>query len=87
MELARFESLNIGTLSSENKLPDVILLTQLKAQIGLIRTQPKEHMSKIEINEVKEATYRHASSSALYRYAQVLALNGQEKMHKITWTF
>lgn len=79
MELARFESLNIGTLSSENKLPDVILLTQLKAQIGLIRTQPKEHMSEIEINEVKEATYRHASSSALYRYAQVLALNGQEK--------
>lgn len=79
MELARFESLNIGTLSSENKLPDVILLTQLKAQIGLIRTQPKEHMSEIEINEIKEATYRHASSSALYRYAQVLALNGQEK--------
>jgi len=77
--LARFESLNIGTLSSENKLPDVILLTQLKAQIGLIRTQPKEHMSEIEINEIKEATYRHASSSALYRYAQVLALNGQEK--------
>lgn len=79
MELARFESLNIGTLSSKNKFPDVILLTQLKAQIGLIRTQPKEHMSEIEITEVKEATYRHASSSALYRYAQVLALNGQEK--------
>ncbi len=79
MELARFESLNIGTLSSENKFPHVILLTQLKAQIGLIRTQPKEHMSEIEITEVKEATYRHASSSALYRYAQVLALNGQEK--------
>ncbi|APX63940.1 PglL family O-oligosaccharyltransferase [Acinetobacter schindleri] len=79
MELARFESLNIGTLSSKNKFPDVILLTQLKAQIGLIRTQPREHMSEIEITEVKEATYRHASSSALYRYAQVLALNGQEK--------
>lgn len=79
MELARFESLNIGRLASENKVPDVILLTQLKAQIGLIRTQPQKNMSLKEINEVKEAAHRYASSSALYRYAQVLALNGQEK--------
>lgn len=79
MMLARFEILNIGELHADKQSPNIIFLTQLKAKIALMRTQPNEYMSEIEINKVKEATYRYASSSALYRYAQVLALNGQEK--------
>ncbi|MEG1485590.1 MAG: Wzy polymerase domain-containing protein [Bacteroidales bacterium] len=75
-ELARFEALNIGTLHAENKAPDIIILTQLREQIGLMRTQPKANMSNNEIDGIRKIAYRHASSPALYRYSQVLALNG-----------
>ncbi|HBA03866.1 MAG TPA: hypothetical protein DCW51_07910 [Clostridium sp.] len=77
MMLARFEVLNIGNLHANHKTPDVILLTQLQAKIGLVRTQPRNNMTEQEIEEVRKAAYRHASSSALHRYAQVLALNGK----------
>ena len=76
IELARFEALNIGTLHSENKAPNIIILTQLREQIGLMRTQPKANMSNDEIDGMRKIAYRHASSPALYRYSQVLALNG-----------
>ena len=78
IELARFEALNIGTLHAENKVPNIIILTQLREQIGLMRTQPKTNMSKGEIESIRKITYRYASSPALYRYSQVLALNGYE---------
>ena len=78
IELARFEALNIGTLHAENKVPNIIILTQLREQIGLMRTQPKTNMSESEIESIRKITYRYASSPALYRYSQVLALNGYE---------
>lgn len=76
IELARFEALNIGTLHAENKVPNIIILTQLREQIGLMRTQPKANMNNSEIEGVRKIAYRYASSPALYRYSQVLALNG-----------
>lgn len=76
---ARYEALNIGTLYAQHRAPDVLVLTQLQAQIALMRTQPNPHMSEEEIEFVKRVTYRYATKAALIRYSQVLALNGHKE--------
>lgn len=79
MMLARFEVLNIGDLHANHKTPDVILLTQLQAKIALMRTMPKENMSKAEQDLIYKVTSRYTTKGALIKYAQVLALNGNKK--------
>lgn len=76
---ARYEALNIGTLYAQHRAPDVLVLTQLQAQIALMRTQPNPHMSEEEIEFVKRVAYRYATKAALIRYSQVLALNGHKE--------
>ncbi|WP_180069734.1 PglL family O-oligosaccharyltransferase [Acinetobacter sp. YH12112] len=76
IESARYESLNIGLIAAKHRTPDIQMLTQLSAHIALIRTEPRSNMSLEEIEEVRKAAYRFSSAAALYRYAQVLALNG-----------
>lgn len=79
MMLARFEVLNIGDSHANHKTPDVILLTQLQAKIALMRTMPKENMSKAEQDLIYKVTSRYTTKGALIKYAQVLALNGNKK--------
>ncbi|WP_168383691.1 PglL family O-oligosaccharyltransferase [Acinetobacter indicus] len=76
---ARYEALNIGTLYAQHRAPDVLVLTQLQAQIALMRTQPNPHMSEEEIEFIKRVAYRYATKAALIRYSQVLALNGHKE--------
>lgn len=78
IEQARFEALNIGVNYANYKKPNIFFLTQLREQIGLIRTQPEANMTEVEIKNIKKISYRYASSPALFRYAQVLALNNNE---------
>lgn len=82
VQLVRFESLNIGMLHAEHATPKVILLTQLKDQIKFIRTAPTKNMSENQLNWMKLVAYRFATSTALYRYAQALALNNQPELAK-----
>jgi O-antigen ligase len=78
VELARFELANIGEIHSEKAAPNVILLTQLREQIRFMRTEPKSRMTKEKLEWMKHVAYRYAMPISLYRYAQALALNGQE---------
>ncbi|WP_262381681.1 PglL family O-oligosaccharyltransferase [Acinetobacter guerrae] len=80
VQLVRFEALNIGTLHAEHDAPDVILLTQLREQIRFIRTPPKENMTSEQLDWMRKVAYRYATPVALYRYAQVLALNHQPEL-------
>jgi O-antigen ligase len=78
VELARFELANIGEIHSEKAAPNVILLTQLREQIRFMRTEPKSNMTFEQLIWMKHVAYRYAMPISLYRYAQALALNGQE---------
>lgn len=78
VELARFELANIGEIHAENAAPNVILLTQLREQIRFMRTEPKSKMTSEQLKWMKHVAYRYAMPISLYRYAQALALNGQE---------
>lgn len=78
VELARFELANIGEIHSEKAAPNVILLTQLREQIRFMRTEPKSKMTSDQLKWMKHVAYRYAMPISLYRYAQALALNGQE---------
>ncbi len=77
VQLARFESLNIGSIHANRSAPKILLLSQLRDQLKFIRTPPVAHMSKDELNWMKSVSYRYATPTALYRYAQALALNNQ----------
>lgn len=81
-QLVRFESLNIGELHANSAAPNVILLTQLREQIRFIRTPPTKNMSEKQLDWMRNVTYRFATSAALYRYAQALALNNQPDLAK-----
>lgn len=77
VQLARFESLNIGNIHANRSAPKILLLSQLRDQLKFIRTPPVANMSKDELNWMKSVSYRYATPTALYRYAQALALNNQ----------
>ncbi|HEN9521962.1 TPA: O-antigen ligase C-terminal domain-containing protein [Acinetobacter baumannii] len=77
VQLARFESLNIGNIHANQSAPKILLLSQLRNQLKFIRTPPVANMSKDELNWMKSVSYRYATPTALYRYAQALALNKQ----------
>lgn len=77
VQLARFESLNIGNIHANRSAPKILLLSQLRDQLKFIRTPPVANMSKDELKWMKSVSYRYATPTALYRYAQALALNNQ----------
>lgn len=77
VQLARFESLNIGTLHTQQAAPDVIILTQLREQLRFIRTKPTRNMSDAQLEWMRQVSYRYATPTALFRYAQALALNNR----------
>lgn len=82
VQLARFESLNIGDVYAKKATPDVIFLTQLREQLRFVRTQPKEKMTAEQLEWMHNISYRYATQSALYKYAQALALNNQLELAK-----
>lgn len=82
VQLVRYESLNIGNVHAKQDAPNIMLLTQLREQVRLIRTLPVRNMSGDQLEGMRKITYRYATSAALYRYAQALALNNQPEMAK-----
>lgn len=82
IQLARFESLNIGLLHAQKSAPNIMLLTQLREQVRFIRTKPNGKMSEKELVWMREVSYRYANPTSLYRYAQALALNKHIELAK-----
>lgn len=81
-QLLRFELANIGTLHSNKPAPNIILLTQLREQIRFLRTQPRNGMSREELEWMRKIAYRYATQGAIFRYAQALALNDYPELAK-----
>lgn len=75
MQLVQFETLNIGKVHAQQAAPNIVLLTQLREKIRLMRTKPKKNMSDEQILWLRHIAYRYPTIPALLRYAQALALN------------
>lgn len=74
--VARFEALRTGKTPDSYVRPNIYLLTQLDALLHAARIQPRPGMTKKEINLSKDVALRYPWSATQYRYALVLALNG-----------
>lgn len=70
----RFELARIGTLPT-GKPPDVVLLTQLRERINLMRYQPKPGMSAEELAWMLQVVNAYPGSGVFYKAATALAMN------------
>ncbi len=72
----RFELARIGTLPT-GRSPDVVLLTQLRDRIRLMRYEVKPGMSPEELAWLLQVVNAYPGSGVLYKAATALALNGR----------
>lgn len=73
--LMRFETRNIGPLKAAQPAPDIVLLTQLREDLRMARSQARPGMSEAELAWMRKVTYRYPYYSNLFRYSVSLALN------------
>ena len=73
-QAARFELAHIGN-SPQGKPPEVVLLTQLRERIGLIRYEVKRDMAPEEISWLLQVVNAYPGSGFIYKAARALALN------------
>lgn len=73
-------SLNRPLTVSQQKVmnQEIILLTQFKERVWWIQVDPKTKMSKEQLDHLGKMVANLASKYDLYKYAQVLAFNGQK---------
>jgi O-antigen ligase len=74
--IARFENINLGQTPADYKLPNILLLKQLKAMVAATRTVPRPNMPAEEIDQLRAATLRFPWVPVQSTYALSLALNG-----------
>lgn len=72
----RFELARIGTLPT-GQAPDVLLLTQLRERIGLMRYKVKPGMSPEELEWLLKVANAYPGGGVLYKAATALALNNR----------
>lgn len=75
--MLRFELARIGGSKVSETTPEVHLLTQLAEMNALARTVPRPDISEIQLDGMRKVAFRYPYVPSLYRYAQVLALNGR----------
>ncbi len=73
---ARFELAHIGN-RSQDKPPEVVLLTQLRERIRLIRYEVKRGMSPDELVWMLQVANAYPGSGVIYKVAKALALNNR----------
>ncbi|QEW05941.1 PglL family O-oligosaccharyltransferase [Nitrincola iocasae] len=73
----RFEIAKIGRDRTKDYVPDVFILTQLKAFHEFARMDPVSGMSHRDIDFMRRVVYRYPYPSILYRYALALKLNDE----------
>lgn len=71
----RFRSAHLGN-EPIRPVPDLRVLTNLKALLEFVRIEPRRHMAGAQIEALRLTAERLPSAGGLYRYAQALALNG-----------
>ncbi|MNZ69628.1 O-Antigen ligase [compost metagenome] len=73
--LMRFEAARVGNLRSEQKAPDVVLLTQLREFIRFARTEVHDGMSQKELAWMGGVAHRYPYAPSLFNYALALGVN------------
>ena len=74
--IVRFENLRIGTTPTSYALPDIRILTQMRAMLIAARIEVQPGMSPEQIELMRKAAMRFPYGLLAYKYALALALNG-----------
>ncbi len=74
--VVRFENLRIGTTPAEYAVPDIYLLSQMRAMLIAARIEVQPGMSHDQIEMLRKVAMRFPYGLLAYKYALALALNG-----------
>ena len=74
--VVRFENLRIGTTPSIYAVPDIHLLSQMRAMLIAARIEVRQGMGRDEVEVLRQAAMRFPYGLLAYKYALALALNG-----------
>lgn len=73
--VVRFENLRVGRTPEEYKVPDIVLLTHMRAMLEASRQRPARNMSASELENLRTASLRFPYSILGLRYALALGVN------------
>ncbi len=74
--VVRFENLRIGATPTSYAVPDIRLLSQMRAMLIAARIEVQPGMSREQIDMLRKAAMRFPYGLLAYKYALALALNG-----------
>lgn len=72
----RFETAGIGDVESSQKVPSIMIFTQLREFIRFARTPAVQGMCEDDLNWMRQVAHRYPYPPSLFRYSLALALNG-----------
>src|SRR5574337_1488530 len=76
LERERFERAHVGP-SRNSRAPDLVMLTQLRQQLWLLRVHPKPGMTPQQLDAMKQVVQRYPASADEMLYAIAAGLNGR----------
>ena len=78
-ELMRYENVQLRNININGIEPKAILLNQLSEYIWYVRQPISTDISAQQLERMRKVVYRYPDRPVLYRYIQILYLNGQDK--------
>ena len=78
----QLEVARIGVPGLITPVPELHLLTQLKALLGIAHVDTHPSMTKQQVESLREAAFRFGYPAILLRYSEALALNGDKEKAK-----
>ena len=76
LERERFERAHVGP-SRNSRAPDLVMLTQLRQQLWLLRVHPKPGMTPQQLDAMKQVVQRYPANADEMLYALAAGLNGR----------
>ncbi|WHZ10126.1 MAG: O-antigen ligase family protein [Burkholderiaceae bacterium] len=76
LERVRFERAHVGP-SRNSRAPDLVMLTQLRAQLTLLRVHPKPGMTPQQLDAMQRVVQRYPANAGEMLYAVAAGLNGR----------
>lgn len=73
----RFERAHIRTAFPNSRAPDLVMLTQLRAQLWLLRVHPKPGMIPQQLAEMQRVVRRYPSNAGEMLFALATGVNGR----------
>lgn len=78
-ELMRYENVKLRNMDANSNENKEIFLNQLSEYIWFARQTPRSNISEQDLKRIHDIAYRYPERPVLYRYIQILYLNGQNK--------